>query len=390
MDRISCIIASVLQVRFTDLCTWQACCSSPSFPLVTGFCFMPDSMHLNMWFCVIPSILLARMWQRWHANRDLRKPDSCFLVGKEIEICACVLSARGQILVQFNGFAQAVPFKFSMHEKPWIFASRRTFNLYFCCWLPIYTLFYSHFTLPLCLSPATVLWALFYWSWVKCVRLSKHESTIWSESKERMQRKNISQNSQEIKPSNLIQEKSLQQLISELKLSHSTVCALFHRRRLSDKRALWEQNQIWIWKSGQEFEMGVHVRAPMRVRVHFVYYSGPVMLHMCPRGREKMSVCTVLVHARVCVGQMFSPWETKTSSCPTSGSRLPFRCKSTEVLLRDHANAVVKHEARWPSWDFPQVISAEEINKHFYFTVQSHSSKIIEGGESRCENIVQT
>ena len=38
------------------------------------------------------------------------KPDSCFLVGKEIEICACVLSAQGQILGQVNGFARGSSF----------------------------------------------------------------------------------------------------------------------------------------------------------------------------------------------------------------------------------------------------------------------------------------
>lgn len=43
--------------------------------------------------------------------------------------------------------------------------------------------------------------------------------------------------------------------------------------------------------------MGVHVRAPMRVRVHFVCYSGPVMLHMCvhEEGRKCLyvqCVCT--------------------------------------------------------------------------------------------------
>lgn len=163
------------------------------------------------------------------------------------------------------------------------------------------------------------------------------------------------------KPGNPIQADSLEQLISEIKLSHSTLCTLFHRQRLSDKRALWEENQIWIWKFSQEFEMGVHVRSPVRVNEHFVCGGGLVPLHVCMHEQGRKCACECVTNASASVRT-----EASAFSCQTLDSLLAFTSSDqpwrkpgirTRPLQQSHCSVSVLslrwHTELWelqPTW----------------------------------------
>lgn len=92
IEHIFCIITSVLQVCFTDLCSGQACCSCLSFHLLSASSLCLTLCTLTCDLLEFQAILFASYSsQGLHYNRDLIHSESCFF--KENKICTRLVLA---------------------------------------------------------------------------------------------------------------------------------------------------------------------------------------------------------------------------------------------------------------------------------------------------------